>query len=81
MKQILYFSSNSCAPCVVMTPIMNILQTEMSVTFINAASQPDTAKQWGVSSVPTVLLVKNGMEIGRLVGARSKEEIRSLYNR
>ena len=81
MKQILYFSAGYCQPCRTFKPIMESLQSEMPITFIDVEASPQTATTWNVRSVPTVLVIKNGMEIGRAVGAKTKEEIRSLYNR
>ena len=81
MKQILYFSSTWCGPCRTFKPVMESLQSEMSVTFIDVDSSPQTAAQYNVRSVPTTIVVQNGIEIGRAVGAKTKEEIRALYNR
>jgi len=81
MKQILYFSAPWCGPCRTFKPIMESLQSEMSITFIDVDSSPQTAQTWNVRSVPTTLVIQNGMEIGRFVGAKSKDEIRDLYNR
>jgi len=81
MKQVLYFSAGYCQPCRTFKPIMESLQSEMPITFIDVEASPQTATTWNVRSVPTVLVIKNGMEIGRAVGAKTKEEIRSLYNR
>jgi len=44
-------------------------------------ASPQTAQQYNVRSVPTTVVVQNGIEIGRVVGARPKEEIRAIYNR
>jgi thioredoxin-like negative regulator of GroEL len=60
---------------------MESLQTEMSITFVDVDSSPQTAQQYNVRSVPTTVVLDNGMEIGRVIGARTKDEIRSLYNR
>lgn len=60
---------------------MESLQSEMSISFINVDSSPQTAAQYNVRSVPTTILVENGVEKGRLVGAKSANEVRSLYNR
>jgi thioredoxin-like negative regulator of GroEL len=60
---------------------MESLQNEMSITFIDVDSSPQTAQQYNVRSVPTTVVLDNGMEIGRVIGARTKDEIRSLYNR
>jgi len=81
MKQVLYFSAPWCGPCRSFKPVMESLQTEMSITFVDVDSSPQTAQQHNVRSVPTTVVLNNGMEIGRVVGARTKDEIRSLYNR
>jgi thioredoxin-like negative regulator of GroEL len=81
MKQILYFSAPWCGPCKTFKPLMESLQSEMSITFIDVDSSPQTAAQYNVRSVPTTILIENGMEKGRFVGVKTKEEVRALYNR
>ena len=80
MKQVLYFSAGYCQPCRAFKPVMESLQTEMSITFVNVESTPQTAQQYNIRSVPTVLIIENGIEKRRLIGVKSKEEIRSAYN-
>jgi len=80
MKQVLYFSAPWCGPCRAFKPVMESLQSEMSVTFIDVDSSPQTAQKYNVRSVPTVLIIKNGVEKHRLIGAKSKDEIISAYN-
>lgn len=81
MKQVLYFSAPWCGPCRTFKPLMESLQGEMSITFIDVDASPQTAQTWNVRSVPTTLVIQNGIERGRFVGAKSKDEIRDLYNR
>jgi thioredoxin-like negative regulator of GroEL len=81
MKQVLYFSAAWCGPCKAFKPLMESMQNEIPVTFIDVDTSPQTAAQYNVRSVPTTVVIQNGMEIGRAVGARTKEEIRAIYNR
>jgi thioredoxin-like negative regulator of GroEL len=60
---------------------MESLQSEMSTTFIDVEISSQTAIQYNVRSVPTIILIENGMEKGRLVGVKSAKEVRDLYNR
>jgi thioredoxin-like negative regulator of GroEL len=60
---------------------MESLQSEMSITFIDVEISSQTSIQYNVRSVPTIILIENGMEKGRLVGVKSAHEVRDLYNR
>jgi thioredoxin-like negative regulator of GroEL len=81
MKQVLYFSAAWCGPCKAYRPLVESMQNEMPITFIDVDASPQTSDQYNIRSVPTIVVIQNGMEIGRAVGARTKEEIRALYNR
>lgn len=82
MKQVLYFSAEWCGPCKMIKPIVQGLQSQMSVTFIDADHSPDTCKTWNVRNVPTLLVIKNSVEIGRLVGnSITRDAVINLYNK
>jgi thioredoxin 1 len=82
MKQVLYFSAEWCGPCKMIKPIMQSLQSQMSITFIDVDVSAETAKTWNVRNIPTVLVIQKGMVIGRLAGnAITKEAVINLYNR
>jgi thioredoxin 1 len=81
MKQLLYFSAPWCAPCRTFKPIMESLQSQIPITFIDIDISTQTAQNHNVRSVPTTILLEDGVEIGRLTGIKPKEEIISLYNR
>jgi hypothetical protein len=54
----------------------------MTITFIDADTSPDTCSKYNVRNVPTLLVIKNGMEAGRLVGtAITKDAVINLYNK
>ena len=82
MKQVLYFSAEWCGPCKMIKPQIQQLQSQMSITFIDADQSPETCKTWNVRNVPTLLVIKNSMEVGRLVGnSITKDAVINLYNK
>jgi thioredoxin 1 len=64
-----------CPPCRVMHPILDALATERDdVRFasIDVEANPETVTRYGVLSMPTFLLFRDGREVLRLVGARPR---------
>ena len=68
-----------CGPCRMIAPIIEQLATELAgrvrVAKLNTDENPMTASRFSVRSIPTLLVLKNGQEIDRLVGAFPKQEI------
>ena len=62
MKQLLYFSAPWCQPCKQFKPLMESLQSEMSITFIDVEISSQTTIQNNVLYVPTTILIENGMD-------------------
>jgi len=80
MKKILYFSAAWCGPCKTLGPIMESLSGQINYEKIDVDNNQDLPIQYGVRSVPTLVLVENGEAVGRLVGVQSKEAILNFYN-
>jgi thioredoxin len=74
-----------CGPCRTIAPTIDALATEMvgRVKFakINIDQNPATAARYSVSSIPTLLVLKNGQLLDRIVGAVPKSEIASRLHR
>ena len=68
-----------CGPCRMIAPIVEQLATELAgrvrVAKLNTDENRMTASRFGVRSIPTLLVLKDGREIDRLVGAMPKQEI------
>ena len=81
MRKILYFTAAWCAPCKALSPIMDSLQGQINFDKIDVDTNTDLSAQYGVRGVPSLVLVENGNEVGRLVGIQSKEQILNFYNK
>ncbi|MEK6286342.1 MAG: thioredoxin TrxC [Acidobacteriota bacterium] len=68
-----------CGPCRMIAPIVEQLASELAgrvkVAKLNADENPMTASRFNVRSIPTLLVLKDGQEVDRLVGAFPKQEI------
>ncbi|MFQ5759282.1 MAG: thioredoxin, partial [Candidatus Bathyarchaeia archaeon] len=68
-----------CGPCRMIAPIIDELAKDYSgkVVFgkLNVDENPKTAMRFGVMSIPTLLIMKNGKEIDRIIGAVPKQSI------
>ncbi len=69
-----------CGPCRALGPVVDELAREMSgrarVGKLNVDENPLTASRFQVQSIPTLLVIKNGAEVDRLLGALPKDAIR-----
>ncbi len=78
---LLDFYADWCGPCRMVLPIVEEIAGEREdivVGKINVDEQPELAERFGVFSIPTLVVMKNGVEVNRASGARPKEAILSL---
>lgn len=69
-----------CGPCNMIAPVLDKLAAEMDgqirIAKVNVDENQRLARQYGVQSIPTMLIFKNGKEVDRLVGALPENQIR-----
>lgn len=73
-----------CAPCRAIAPIVEQLAKDYSgkVVFgkLNVDENPETAQKFGVQAIPTLLIMKNGNEVDRIVGLLPKNQLEAKIN-
>lgn len=72
------FNANWCGPCRMLRPILDEISNEnnnIKIVSINIDNEEDLAREYGVMSIPCLVLVKDGKEIRRSVGLMPKEEV------
>lgn len=78
---LLDFYADWCGPCRMVGPIVSEIaseSTDVKVGKINVDEQRELAAQFGIMSIPTLAVVKDGKLVNRAVGYRSKEQIKAM---
>ena len=69
-----------CAPCRMVAPVVEELASEydgrVSFAKLNVDQNPRTASRYGIMSIPTLLIFKEGKPISNIVGFRPKAELK-----
>jgi thioredoxin 1 len=73
------FWAEWCGPCKMIAPILGEIADEqagkLQVAKLNVDDNPDTARRFGVMSIPTMIVFKDGEEAARIVGAKGKGQL------
>ena len=73
------FWAEWCGPCKAIAPVLDELGTEldgrMKIAKVNVDESPELAKEFGIRSIPTLLIFKNGEVEDKLVGSLRKTQL------
>lgn len=74
-----------CGPCKMIAPILEELDQEIgndvTIAKLNVDDNPETASRFGVMSIPTLILFKDGEPVDKVVGFQSKEALKDFVSR
>ena len=77
------FYANWCGPCKMLRPILESIASERNdkkIVSIDVDEAENLAREYGIISIPCVILFEDGKEINRSIGLKSKSEIEGMLD-
>jgi thioredoxin 1 len=80
MKRILRFTASWCQPCKVMAKTLEEVNSVVPIEVVDIDVHSDLAMEYGIRSVPTLVMKDGNVEIKRMIGMKSKQDLTEWIN-
>ncbi|MNI04556.1 Thioredoxin [compost metagenome] len=73
-----------CGPCKMIAPVLEELDKEvdaLKIAKVNVDDNPESASRFGVMSIPTLIVFKDGQPVDKVVGFQSKDALKNVLAR
>ena len=80
MKKVIRFTASWCGPCKMLEKTLTEIETDVPIEVIDIDENPDVATEFGIRGVPTLVLMEDNVATKRIVGNKTKQEIKAFIN-
>ena len=80
-KVLVDFYAEWCGPCKMLTPVLERLGESFEIVKVDVDKHFDLAKEYGIMSVPTLIIFKNGKVIKQMIGFNGYDELKNELER
>ena len=77
-KVLVDFYANWCGPCKMLAPILEKAESNIKVIKVDTDDFDDLSREFGVMSIPTIVLLEHGKEVKRNIGFIDKENLENF---
>ena len=75
MKRILRFTASWCEPCKALAKNLEIANIELPIEMVDIDVHSELAQEYGIRSVPTLVMLDENIEIKRIVGSKTPNQL------
>lgn len=80
MKKILRFTASWCGPCKILSKNLEIADLELPIEVVDIDMHEALALEYGIRSVPTLVMLDENIEVKRITGAKTVNELKDWAN-
>ena len=80
MKKIIRFTASWCQPCKALATILDNVDSPYPIEIVDIDERSDVAIEFGIRSVPTLVMVEDGTVLKRMNGVKSEQLIKEWIN-
>ena len=80
MKKVIRFTASWCQPCKMLAKTLEDVQTNLPIEVFDIDKDSNTAIEYGIRGVPTMVMVEDGTVLKRLVGMKNTTELQEWFN-
>jgi thioredoxin 1 len=80
MKKIVRFTASWCGPCKMLAKTLEEVNTNLPIEVVDIDVHPEIAAEFGIRSVPTLVIVEDNIPSKRIVGNKTKQELEAFIN-
>ena len=80
MKRILRFTASWCQPCKALAKTLEEVDSGVPIEVVDIDVHSDLAMEYGIRSVPTLVMKDGNIEVKRMVGMKSKQDLTEWIN-
>jgi len=80
MKKVIRFTASWCKTCEALKDILTYVETTVPIEVVDIDENSEIAIEYGVRSVPTMVMVEDNVVLKSIVGIRSKQQLEAWIN-
>jgi thioredoxin 1 len=80
MKKVVRFTASWCGPCKMLAKTLEEVDSKLPIEVVDIDVHPEIAAEFGIRSVPTLVIVEDNIPSKRIVGNKTKQELEAFIN-